>query len=97
MLNGTALKGTQSLRARKNVVEAGSIDIERELVGVRVAVMTLGCEERQQGVTDPNWIVDGVQRLTAGELEIEAPQRDRIVATKGDVIDAQDSDCLMKS
>ncbi|HET6866695.1 MAG TPA: hypothetical protein VFH80_12330 [Solirubrobacteraceae bacterium] len=47
-------------------------------------------------MTDPNWIVDGIQRLTAGELEIKA-QRDRIVATKGDVIDAQDSDCLMRS
>jgi hypothetical protein len=97
VLNGAALKGTESLRARKNVVEAGSIDIERDLVGVCVAVVTLGCEEHQQRVTDPNWIVDGIQRLTAGELEIKAAQRDRIVATKGDVIDAQDSDCLMKS
>lgn len=97
MLNRTALKGTESLRARKNVVEAGGIDVERELVGVFVAVVTVGCEEHQQGVTDPNWIVDAIQRFTTGEFEIKAAQRDRIVATKGDVIDAQDSDCLMKS
>lgn len=97
VLNGAALKGTEPLCARENVVEAVRIYVERELVGVFVAVVTLGCEEHQQRVPDPNWIVDAIQRFTTGEFEIKAAQRDRIVATKGDVIDAQDSDCLMKS
>ena len=54
--------------------------------------MTLGGEEHQQRVADPNWIVDGTQRLPAGELKVKAVQRDRIVAAKGDVVDAEDSD-----
>jgi hypothetical protein len=88
VLYGAALEGTKSLRALQHILKTGPIDVKRDLIWVVVAVATLRAEEHQQRVANPDRIMNGTERLSAGEVEIEASQRGRIVTSKSDVVDA---------
>lgn len=97
VLNRSALKRPEIPCTPQNVLKASRIDIERELVGIPIAVVTLRCKEDQQRVADPDWIVGSLERLATGQIDVEAPQRDRVVRPKRDVVDPQDTHRTMKA
>jgi hypothetical protein len=75
----------------EDVLEAGGIDVEGDLVGVGRRARRLGAEEDDDGLPEPERQVATFELLGAGELAVEAAQSFGVRCSEGEMVDAEHS------